>query len=542
MPDNPQLSAFSSQPSARLLEHFRASKQRLPLHPLEKAVLTAVAIHLCFLPWALGTMHPWSQITSLVLSSLGLLIALIPRTYSGDHALSFGPPARSMEHGAGSSINHPQHPARGSHLQAPSSQLPARSASYRLNPLPRLLKFPIFWIGLALLGYIALQAYNPSWVWERNETSWWLRRVNDIEWLPTSIDAPFERFDIWRQFIIYASAWLTTCTAWIGFTRRRSLQLLLLSLVINGILLAIVGFAQRFMASNKFLFFMEWPVGHTAFASFIYRNHAGAYFALLTLVAVSLTIWTFTQGERTGRKSTPAGVLFFSAVLLTTAVLFSLSRGASLLMMIAWLAVAVWFWISQRRSPAAGGTHRGVYAAVVLLFLGVIGFMVREVDYSIIQERFEHLIKNRDDPRIDSTPWRLTAHAAATEMLGDTWQRGIGAGGFRYLYPEYIKKHPEIYAGGRFYWEHAHSDWREIPIELGAVGSGLLLLGAGWWLSVFSRSRAVWHSLAVPVLFGCGQTLAHAWFDFPFQNPAIVATWCALITVSARWIELDSNG
>ena len=125
-------------------------------------------------------------------------------------------------------------------------------------------------------------------------------------------------------------------------------------------------------------------------------------------------------------------------------------------------------------------------------------------------------------------------------MLGDTWVRGIGAGGFRYLFPEYIKKFPEVYNGGRLFWEHAHRDWFELPIELGVAGSALLLLGAGYWLKFFYRSRAIWHSLAVPVLLGCSQTLAHAWFDFPFQNPAILCTWLALIAVSARWLELDS--
>lgn len=489
-------------PSYKLLGHFRSDRRRLPVHPMEKAVLTVVTLHLCFLPWALGTMHVWSQMTSLGLSSVGLLLALVPRNYTSD--LSGGP-------------------------------------AFRLNPWARLRRFPIFWIGLALLCYIALQAANPSWVWERSETQWWLRRVNDIAWLPTSIDSPFERFDIWRQLIIYASAWLTVCTLWIGFTRRRSLQLLLLTLVINGMLLALVGFAQRFTASSKFLFFMEWPVGHTAFASFIYRNHAGAYFALTTLIAISLAIWTFTQGERAGRKSTPAGLLFFCAVFLTTAVFFSLSRGASLLLMIAWLAIAAWFWIRQRRSAAAGGTHRAVYAAMVLLFLGVIGFMVREVDFSSIQTRFDSLAKNYENVNNESVQSRIQAHTAADSMLADYWARGIGAGGFRYLYPEYIKKSPEIYAGGRYFWEHAHSDWREIPIELGAVGSALLLLGSGWWLSVFYRGRTIWHPLVVPVLIGCSQTLAHAWFDFPFQNPAILITWLALIAISARWIELDSS-
>ncbi|SDS46942.1 O-antigen ligase family protein [Opitutus sp. GAS368] len=509
----------AEQSPSRVLEHFRASKRRLPLHPLEKAVLTVVAVHLCFLPWALGTMHAWSQLTSLALSAVGLVLALIPRTYSGDYAPSI---QLTTGHGQPSGFR-------------------SQVSGFRLNPLPRLLHFPIFWIGLALLGYIALQASNPSWVWERSATQWWLRRVDDIPWLPTSVDTPFERFDIWRQFIIYASAWLTVCTVWTGFTRRRSLQLLLTVLLANAMLLAGVGFVQRFSGSSKYLFLMEWPVGHTAFASFIYRNHAGAYFGLVTFLAVSLAIWTFSQGERAGRKSTPAGLLFFCAVFLTAAVFFSLSRGASLLVTFAWMAVAAWFWLSRRHNQSGGSTSPVVYAAVVLLFLIVIGFTVSEVDFSSIQQRFDFLINHHDDSRYDSTPARLMAHAASSKMLGNTWVRGVGAGGFRYLFPEYIKLYPEVYAGGKLFWEHAHCDWREIPIELGATGTLLLLLGAGWWLRAFYRSRAVWHSLAVPVLIGCSQALAHAWFDFPFQCPAILVTWMALVALSARWVELDAN-
>ena len=119
--------------SARLLEHFRAPKHRLPLHPLERAVLAAVAIHLCFLPWALGTMHVWSQVTSLVLAAIGLLLALIPRTYSGDLA----PPVSGIQFPVVG-------PASTGHRPPPTA--------FRLNPLPRLVRFPLFWLGLALLA------------------------------------------------------------------------------------------------------------------------------------------------------------------------------------------------------------------------------------------------------------------------------------------------------------------------------------------------------------------------------------------------------
>jgi uncharacterized membrane protein len=512
-----------------LLHGSRPDRKRRPLHPLEKAVVAAVTLHLCFLPWALGTMHAWSQVTSLVLAALGFMLALSPRIYSGDLAL----PLSGLP-GARSRINNPQPSASSTHSQASG-----HTAAMRLTMWPRLVKFPLFWAGLALLGCIAIQGFNPSWVWERNATTWWLRRVNDIPWLPTGVETPFARFNLWRQFIIYASAWLTVCAVWTGFTRRRSLQILLFTLVINAVLLAIVGFVLRILAPGSFLGLYDWPGGSSAFASFIYKNHAGAYFALLTVLAVSLASWTNVQGERAGRKSTPAGLLLFAAVVLTAAVLFTLSRGASLILTAAWLALALWFWLYRRRQSASRSSNSMVQLAVALLFLVGIGYTAREVDFSSIQARFDSLLKNYRQP-YESVQSRIQAHSAAESMLADHWQRGVGAGGFRYLFPEYIKKYPEIYSGGGLFWEHAHSDWREIPIELGAAGALLLLFVGGYWLIFFCRRHAFRHPLALPVLLGCGQTLVHAWFDFPFQCPAILLTWLALVASSARWLELDA--
>lgn len=486
------------------------SGKRLPLHPLEKTVLGVVAIHLCFLPWALGTMHVWSQVTSLVISSLGFLVALVPRNYSSD--LSGGQPMR-------------------------------------LIIWPRLLHFPIFWIGLALLAYIAIQGFNPSWVWERNETSWWLRRVNDIEWLPTSIDTPFERFNLWRQFIIYASAWLTVCTIWIGFTRRRSLQILLTLLVANASVLAAVGIERKIniprwnpetnLLGQNFLLWIDSPfLGATTFSSFIYKNHAGAYIALVTMAAVALAIWYFDRGEREMRKSTPAGILAFVAVFLASTVLFTLSRGASISLCLCIIVLLLWIFL-RRKYQIAPRINAAVTNAVIFVFIAALIGTVRYVNFSDVQRVFSQIV----DPKTRelSMEGRILAYDAGENMLSDYWLRGLGAGGFRYLFPEYIKKHPSAYAGGKLFWEHAHRDWYQIPIELGAGGCLLLLIGSAWWFRFFFKRRVTWHSLIIPILLGCSQTLVHACFDFPFQNPAILCTWLALIAVSARWVELDSR-
>ncbi len=489
--------------------HVAAQKVRPPLHPLERTFLGLVCVHLVFLPWAFGTMHVWSQFTALAFGVLGLGVALLPRRYEPDqHSLT----ARSQEPGA-------------------------RSQVMILHPLPRLLKFPLFWLGLLLLVLVVVQALNPWWVWERNATSWWLRRVTDIPWLPTSIDAPFERSNASRQLLIYGSAWLTVCALWIGITRRRSLQILLGVLVGNGLLLAVAGFVQRMTDPRKVLWIREFP-GADSFGSFVYRNHAGAYLGLAAAAALGLAVWHFFEGRRKMSRSTPSALWFVALVVLVFAVLFSFSRGAVITLAVFLVGAVAAFFIVRAARPVPSTTPRLVTAMVVLVVVGTVGWVVRRVDFTEITRRMETLSRiERDESYIG----RKLARESAWAMLGDHWVRGVGAGGFRHLFPEYIKDKPAIYARGALFWEHAHCDWLEIPIELGAAGSLLLLAGAGYLLSGFWKLRGWRHPVGVMLLIGCGQTMLHATIEFPFHCPAILTTWCAMTVIALRWLELDGR-
>ena len=475
----------------------------MPLHPAEKALLAVLGVHLCFLPWALGTMHPWSQLVSLGLAVVGFGVALQPRAHESEPGWSGGP--------------------------------------FRVSLWPRLVRFPIFWIGLALLAYVAVQGLNPSWRYTRNATGWWLVRVADVPWLPTSIDSPFAQASAGRQLVIYAAAWLVTCSVWVGITRRKSCRILLGVLVANAVALGILLIVQRVTDDLR----IPWPL--TALtkaelaASFIYRNHTGAYLALMTLTAVALAIWGYDQGARALKKSTPATALALVAFFLTGTVLFTFSRGATISLGGMLVVFVAWFFIRRRVRPsAAGPTDARITLVLALMFGGFALYVGRNLDFTTIIRRFDSLINERTKEEDVSS--RLEARAAGLTMLAEHGWRGIGAGGFRFLFPQYVRAYPDIYDGGKLFWEHQHNDWLEIPEELGAAGTLLLLAGAGYWAGFFLRRRALWHSSLVPLLFGCIGTLLHAWIDFPFQCPAILVTWCLLLTLTARGLALEGRG
>ena len=68
------------------LEHFRAKTKRLQIHPTELWLLGIIGLHVVFLPWAIGGMRPWSQMISLILGIIGLVVALIPRRYTPEQS------------------------------------------------------------------------------------------------------------------------------------------------------------------------------------------------------------------------------------------------------------------------------------------------------------------------------------------------------------------------------------------------------------------------------------------------------------------------
>ena len=462
-------------------------------------MLAWVTLHLCFLPWALGTMHVWSQCVSLGLALIGFVVAARPRTYEATH--TSGDPVT-------------------------------------VRPLRRLLRFPLFWAGLLLLLYVVIQGLNPAWRYRINATYWWLEPIEYLRWLPSGMDVPFATAGPWRSLLVGASLWLTVCTVWIGFMRRLTFRLLLTFLVVNGVLLSLLGLAQQLTHATGIFWLV--PVRSQSFVStFIYRNHTGAYLNLILALGAGLAWWYFTRGNRRMDKSSPAGVFTFAAVIVGLMVLFTFSRGAILLLLTFSILAGLAFLWTQLRQPAHERSS-AVIVGLLIVLAGFIGTGLFSLKAENIWKRFEGMIA---DP-VASANDRTQAHAAAGEMFAASPIFGWGAGCFRFGFPLHVYRHPDIYYSGtsqRKYWEHAHNDLLEYPIEFGVVGSLLLAAPLGWLGYTLLRRRCWRNPLALLAALGCLLTLVHARMEFVFQNPAILITWTVLLLAAARWAEVDQQ-
>jgi len=482
------------------LASFRAKTKRLAIHPLEKAALWVITAHLIFLPWALGTMHPWSQVISCGLSVIGFMLALIPRNYTEEHT---------------------------------------GSAPFRLLMYPKLLRFPIFWTGLLLLGLVVCQALNPAWEYRSDGRVFWMQAVPHHDWLPQGVTAPFEKWNQWRMLVIYSSALLTACSLWVAFTRRRTVQYFLTTLAFNGLLLALLGITQRVLNTGKIFGLLDFP-GAVPFATFVYKNHGAEYLNLVLAVTCGLAGWYYLRGIRRMEKSNPSGVLAFFATCIAVGIVTSYARGATLIMMVFLFSAIAAFIIHQIRLPREA-RHPVVMVMLILVFGYFLKTGFEAVRAGQAWDRMEEGLARKDT----SLESRERATKASMEMLEEHWKTGVGAGSFRFLFPIYQHHYPALirWPNGRpMYWEHAHNDVVQLPIELGAAGMVLVVVASAFWGISLLRGYFWQNPLSACIVLGLFLLVVHSWWDFPFQCSAILITWSSLWPIATMWARFEESG
>ncbi len=489
------------------------SAKHYSLHPLERTLAALVIALLVSQPWMLGGMRVWPQIIACTLAVLAFIVALIPRTIT------------ELHHAGG---------------------------TLRLNMGRKLIRFPFFWLGLLWFALIITQNLNPAWSYESREGGWFLTAIDPVAWLPPGIKgAPFAWMDGWRTLMIHATVWFVVCALWVGITRRKTAQILLTTVALNGVLVAVAVIMQRLTDTKKLLWLWDAPTDYFA-AGFPYKNHAGEFLCVIVALCLGLAWWHMRSAERALKKSHPGMVWVLVAVLTLVGQMLTYARAATGIAVIFFVIVALAYGL-RMLFFSRGGTHRLVTAASTVLLLILTTVALTQLETDKVWKKFEELKLFEENTSV-SVSSRRQATAATLDMAATQPLFGHGAGCFRYIFPEYQQHYQEIWETQRWdgrlkqfvpyqrlVWEFAHNDYAQLWAEFGWVGVGFLAFAVGGVIIAARRAGLTSQVGFLIMLGGPGLVAATAAVDFPFHNPAVLCITAAVITLTLRWAQLSSK-
>lgn len=413
-------------------------------------VAIAVALSLVVASWALGGVRTNTRVLLLILAAFSFLCCFLPLPRSGLWGW-----------------------------------IPA-GATARENLL-RLIRFPVFWLGLILMGYVFLQAINPAYFYVEHEGLWWVSEqgLEPREGWPQSIVAPMNFGSPWGFMIRWGGGLLLLCAVWVGVRRRRALFFIFWTLALNAAVYSLIAILQQLTGATEVLWTFDWG-GRTFSGAFFYRNHGAAFLVLCLTIVLCLALYSRRDQALRMKVSGPFPLLFSIAVLVVGALVAVLSRGGwvgGAIVVAGFIPLLLYSFIRFRSS-------RGEWMGSLAIMVAVIafgGYVYSFWDREGIHDRYLQLLAAVEEVDRDT---RMIGNQASLRMFEDRHLYGWGADNYAVAFIFYMNEFPELMRARRGIrstsWVAAHNDSLQLLAELGIVGitpiTLMLLFFLGHWL------------------------------------------------------------
>jgi O-antigen ligase len=127
---------------------------------------------------------------------------------------------------------------------------------------------------------------------------------------------------------------------------------------------------------------------------------------------------------------------------------------------------------------------------------------------------------------------RTAIWTTTTQAVRDAFPAGTGLGSFEQVYRQY----EDPLAVTTEYINHAHNDYLQVVLELGAAGLLMVLLFLLWWIVAAVR---IWRSpMSTPfsraATIATAIVLAHSVVDYPLRTAAISVIFAASVAIMAQ--------
>ncbi len=278
-------------------------------------------------------------------------------------------------------------------------------------------------------------------------------------------------------------------------------------------LFSVYAIIQKFTSTDTIYWLLRLPNNSQEFGSYVNHNHFAGLVEMVLPITLSLFLYLKPQPSPNTsfrqkiietfeiKKSNIHILLGFSTVLLITAIILSLSRGAVLSICLAFMVFFFLLAVSIKQKLKA--SHILAFIIVVLISISWFGW---ESSF----ERFGEL-ENKQGEIYES---RLDFWKDSVNIAKDFPITGTGFGSFSNIYPRY-----RTFSTRYTLLTHAHNDYIELLVEGGLIGAFLVI----WFLfELFFRSARVYmrrKDLYSKYLFlGCAtgllSILFHSFTDF----------------------------
>jgi len=413
-----------------------------------------------------------------------------------------------------------------------------------------LLRFPVFWIGLLFLGYVACQAFNPWGIATQRAEGinvWDVTTRPHIEWLPSGISANYLQMSTWRMFTYWLGPWLLVCSWWAVVRRRRSGRRLALAVFINGVVTSLVIIFEFVHPPAKILWVYWDPAidpntmsNLTGSAGFMNHNSAAAYLYLALAAGLGMACRLQARADEEARDSGVAWIPLLGSLVIVAGLFLVGSRAGLVLGCAVFLAG---FGLMLGRSLFSAHRSPGLWVGGLVLLIAAVGLGVYEFhgENSGTLERWRYLNAHPEDEDA-----RAILRQEARHMMEAHPWLGWGAGSFRYASPDYLYADRHFLSstaiGGLSHWtDFVHCDWLQFPLEYGAIGAGLVLA-----LLIYGLGSALWRlrQLGVPgavSLLGAGAMLVHSAVDYPMFNYAVFVLFAMSVTTVLKTASLSAR-
>lgn len=295
---------------------------------------------------------------------------------------------------------------------------------------------------------------------------------------------------------------------------RPSPRAIAVAVIVGTVLGIVLGVVQVGGRRQSWAYFYEFT-NPGAVGFFANRNHM----ATLLLVAIPLAA-ALVASAKSDRRSA-AGRKAVGAALLAVIVIGIVMNGS----IAAYGLVIPVALASATLAPAALNWRRPALAlAGLTLVAGLAVLVANPIGVEAAQSGSTGSLTKR------TAVWQATS-----TIIAENLPVGTGLGSFAQVY----RQHENPADVTRLYVNHAHNDYLEIVLELGAAGAILLVLFLGWWAVTSIR---IWRSsLSTPFARAAtvvtAAVLAHSLVDFPLRTAAISTIFAACLGLMTQHLR-----